>query len=101
MARVDQLTQDLLAQNLLATGGFAERHIGTDSEAQATMLDALGQHSHKYATVDAHISRTDDAWGLPNPASATRPNESAKITFLQSPMASRVRAVAEKSAIRR
>ncbi|MGZ0710448.1 aminomethyl-transferring glycine dehydrogenase (plasmid) [Coraliomargarita sp. W4R53] len=30
------------------TGGFAERHIGTDAAAQRTMLDALG-----YASVDA------------------------------------------------
>ncbi|MES2094128.1 MAG: aminomethyl-transferring glycine dehydrogenase [Actinomycetota bacterium] len=42
---------DLLTPNLLATGGFAERHIGTDAAAKATMLDALG-----YDTVDALVS---------------------------------------------
>ena len=41
---------DLLTQNLLASGAFAERHIGTDAAAQATMLDALG-----YETVDALV----------------------------------------------
>jgi glycine dehydrogenase len=45
VAGVDQLTKDLLA-----TGGFAERHIGTDAAAKATMLDTLG-----YASVDALV----------------------------------------------
>jgi glycine dehydrogenase len=45
MAGVDQLTTEQLAH-----GGFAERHIGTDDVAQATMLDALG-----YESVDALV----------------------------------------------
>ncbi len=36
--------------DLLATGGFAERHIGTDEAAQATMLEVLG-----YDSVDALV----------------------------------------------
>ena len=47
MAGVDQRSTGLLTTDLLATGGFAERHIGTDSAAKATMLAALG-----YGTVD-------------------------------------------------
>ena len=50
MAGIDQPRTSLLSTDLLATGGFAERHIGTDSEAQATMLEALG-----YETVDALV----------------------------------------------
>ena len=50
MAGIVQPRTSLLSTDLLATGGFAERHIGTDSEAQATMLDALG-----YESVDALV----------------------------------------------
>jgi len=49
-ARASLLGTDLLSTDLLATGGFAERHIGTDSAAQATMLEALG-----YESVDALV----------------------------------------------
>lgn len=35
----------LSEKDLFATGGFAERHIGTDDEAQATMLAAIGYDS--------------------------------------------------------
>ncbi|MET4780930.1 aminomethyl-transferring glycine dehydrogenase [Glaciihabitans sp. UYNi722] len=34
-----------MADELLPTGGFAERHIGTDVEAQSVMLEALGYDS--------------------------------------------------------
>ncbi len=50
MAGIDQPRTSLLSTDLLATGGFAERHIGTDSGAQATMLEALG-----YETVVALV----------------------------------------------
>ena len=49
-ARASLLGTALLSTDLLATGGFAERHIGTDSAAQATMLEALG-----YESVDALV----------------------------------------------
>jgi glycine dehydrogenase len=41
---------DLDQSAALPTGGFAERHIGTDDAAQATMLEAIG-----YETVDALV----------------------------------------------
>jgi len=50
VAGIDQPRTSLLSTDLLATGGFAERHIGTDSEAKATMLGALG-----YESVDALV----------------------------------------------
>jgi len=50
VAGIVQPRTSLLSTDLLATGGFAERHIGTDSEAKATMLGALG-----YESVDALV----------------------------------------------
>ena len=45
MAGVDVLTIEPRDTGLLATGAFAERHIGTDSASQAKMLAVLGYDS--------------------------------------------------------
>ena len=81
------LTKTERTANLLASSGFLERHIGTDTEAQAAMLAALG-----YDSVDAlvtaavpasiHVDGFRDAAETALPPAATEREALAELRML-------------------
>jgi glycine dehydrogenase len=84
-----------VSDDLLATGGFAERHIGTDSDSQAAMLAALGYDSVD-ALVEAAVPASIHVDGFRAAAESVLPPAATEREAL-----AELRAIANKNTVRR